>query len=199
MVLVVCKAFAGESFSPAPPFPPCAGLSLAVGCAPATAAALRALLVRRRRPTLHRPLRGLRQRAFASLRSTASLLLLAACFGFAEPCSSLTSATRRLPRYCAGQKRSGPGKSCHVVGRGRAAASWAGENSGRNVRGRGRAKTSWAGESYDVVGRENPGGRVWVGERLQPCLVARGVLTSANPMRGSFLRHIRQYLLYLFL
>ena len=30
--------FAGESFSPAPPFPPCAGLSLAVGCAPATAA-----------------------------------------------------------------------------------------------------------------------------------------------------------------
>ena len=42
---------------------------------------------------------GLWQRAFASLRSTASLLLLAARFGFAEPCGSLTSAARRLPRF----------------------------------------------------------------------------------------------------
>jgi len=31
--------FAGESFSPAPPFPPCAGLSFPVGCAAPTAAA----------------------------------------------------------------------------------------------------------------------------------------------------------------
>ncbi len=30
--------FAGERFSPAPPFPPCAGLSFPVGCAPPTAA-----------------------------------------------------------------------------------------------------------------------------------------------------------------
>ena len=53
---------------------------------------------------------GLRQRAFASLRSTASLSLLAACFGLAEPCGALTSATRRLPRFCIGRQRSGPGR-----------------------------------------------------------------------------------------
>ena len=44
-------------------------------------ARLRRLLVRLRRPTLHRPLRGLRQRAFAPLRSPSSHLLLAARFG----------------------------------------------------------------------------------------------------------------------
>jgi len=46
------------------------------------------------------------------LRRFCSLLLISF-----EMSSSLTSATRRLPRYCAGQKRSGPGKSCNVRGR----------------------------------------------------------------------------------
>jgi len=100
-----------------------------------------ALLVGLWPPPLHRPLRGLRQRAFASLRSTASYSLLAARFGFAEPCGSLTSATRRLPRFCAGQKRSGPGES-------RVATFGAGREPGSNV---------W--------GREKPGSNVWGRER----------------------------------
>jgi len=36
---IALRTFAGESFSPAPPFLPCAGLSFPVGCAPPTAAA----------------------------------------------------------------------------------------------------------------------------------------------------------------
>jgi len=38
LALLYSGAFAGESFSPAPPFLPCAGLSFLVGCAPPTAA-----------------------------------------------------------------------------------------------------------------------------------------------------------------
>ena len=77
------QGFRGGKLFPRTPISPCAGLSFPVGCAPATAAALRALLVRRRRPTLHRPpaagygrgpsLRCVRLRRFCSLPPASAL------------------------------------------------------------------------------------------------------------------------------
>ena len=61
LIKSVCRTggFVGESFSPTPPFPLCAGLSFPVGCALSVrGGGSAALLVRLRRPTPHHPLRG---------------------------------------------------------------------------------------------------------------------------------------------
>ena len=61
LIKSVCRigGFVGESFSPTPPFPLCAGLSFPVGCALSVrGGGSAALLVRLRRPTPHHPLRG---------------------------------------------------------------------------------------------------------------------------------------------
>ncbi len=73
----------GKYISPAPPFLTLCRAFISRGLRPSRPRrrTLSSLLVRLRRPTLHRPLRGLRQRAFAPLRSPSSHLLLAARFG----------------------------------------------------------------------------------------------------------------------
>ena len=73
----------GKYISPAPPFLTLCRAFISRGLRPyrPRRRTLSSLLVRLRRPTLHRPLRGLRQRAFAPLRSPSSHLLLAARFG----------------------------------------------------------------------------------------------------------------------
>ena len=73
----------GKYISPAPPFLTLRRAFTSRGLRPyrPRRRTLSSLLVRLRRPTLHRPLHGLRQRAFAPLRSPSSHLLLAARFG----------------------------------------------------------------------------------------------------------------------
>ena len=73
----------GKYISPAPPFLTLCRAFISRGLRPyrPRRRTLSSLLVRLRRPTLHRPLRGLRQRAFAPLHSPSSHLLLAARFG----------------------------------------------------------------------------------------------------------------------
>ena len=72
----------GKYISPAPPFLTLYRAFISRGLRPyrPRRRTLSSLLVRLRRPT-HRPLCGLRQRAFAPLRSPSSRLLLAARFG----------------------------------------------------------------------------------------------------------------------
>ena len=86
LILFVCivAGFAGgNTFPPHPPFFTLCRAFISRGLRPyrPRRRTLSSLLVRLRRPTLHRPLRGLRQRAFAPLRSPSSHLLLAARFG----------------------------------------------------------------------------------------------------------------------
>ena len=82
LVASVCIAV-GDTFFPHPPFLTLCRAFISRGLRPSRPRrrTLSSLLVRLRRPTLHRPLRGLRQRAFAPLRSPSSHLLLAARFG----------------------------------------------------------------------------------------------------------------------
>ena len=103
LIKSVCRTggFVGESFSPTPPFPLCAGLSFPVGCAlparggglcpPYLSACGGQLFTARfagcgRGPSLR----------CVHLRRTCSSLPASAA---AEPCSPFTSAARRIPRF----------------------------------------------------------------------------------------------------
>ena len=107
LIKSVCRigGFVGESFSPTPPFPLCAGLSFPVGCALSVrGGGSAALLVRLRRPTPHHPLRGCAGGASlccVHLRHFRSSLPASAT---AEPCSPFTSAPRRIPRFFTGRQ-----------------------------------------------------------------------------------------------
>ena len=80
----------GKYISPAPPFLTLCRAFISRGLRPyrPRRRTLSSLLVRLRRPT-HRPLCGLRQRAFAPLRSPSSRLLLAARFGYRRTVQSV--------------------------------------------------------------------------------------------------------------
>ncbi len=94
-----CGHCGGNAFSPTPPLSTITGERGVVGSfLHYHGAPVGGLLVRLWRPTLQLPIRAMPEGLFAALRSAASRTLLVARFGYAEPCNSLSSAPRRIPR-----------------------------------------------------------------------------------------------------
>ncbi len=130
------------------------------------------LLVRLWRPTLQLPIRAMPEGLFAALRSAASRTLLVARFGYAEPCNSLSSAPRRIPRLRRARnvvrERERAGKS----GKERERAGKSGKERGRAGKsGEERGRAGKSGEERGRAGKngEERGRAKKKGARYIPC------------------------------